>query len=313
MTRVLEAVPNISEGRDRAVVRDLLDVVSGFPVEVLDHSSDPDHHRSVFTFIGDPADVEDAAVALVERAAEQIDLRDHRGVHPRVGAVDVVPFVPLHGVTMADAVQSARRVGRRLSAAGVPVWYYGAASDPPGRGLAALRRGGFEGLRDGWPSDRRPDEDGGRSGPHPTAGITCVGARPILLAWNVFLTGVSVEDARGIAASIREIGGGFKGLRALGLRLQGQDRVQVSMNLEDPVATSPLAVFDAIQGAAERLGGQVEETEVIGMLPDTLVLPNSADRLGLSDPSVARVLSHRLSAYLAARGAGNSQTSDTAE
>lgn len=313
MTRVLEAVPNISEGRDRQVVRTLLDVVDSFPVEILDHSSDPDHHRSVFTFIGDPRDVENAAVALVEQAAQLIDLRRHRGVHPRVGAVDVCPFVPLHALTMSDAVESAHRVGRRLGERGLPVWYYGAASDPPGRGLAELRRGGFEALAGGWPDGRRPDEDGGRVGPHPTGGITCVGARPILLAWNVFLSGVSVEDAKRIAASIREIGGGFKGLRALGLRLEDQDRVQVSMNLEDPIATSPLAVFDTIRAAAERLGGQVEETEVIGMLPDTLVLPNSENRLGLSDPGVARVLSHRLSAYLAARGAGNSHTSDTTE
>lgn len=311
MTPVLEAVPNLSEGRDSSAVRALVDAVAAYPVDILDWSSDPDHHRSVITFIGEPADVEDASVALAERAIELIDLGHHHGIHPRVGALDVLPFVPLHDVDMADAVASAHRVGMRLSSAGLPVWYYGAAADPPGRGLASLRRGGFEGLLDGWPVGREPDEDGGRTGVHPTAGVTCVGARAALLAWNVFVTGVTLIEARRIAATIRERDGGFRGLRALGLHLQEQDRIQVSMNLEDPVATSPMAVFDAIEAEVHRLGGRVEETEVIGMMPDTLVLPGSADRLGLRDPGAARVLSHRLSAYLADRG--EAQTPDTAE
>lgn len=311
MPRVLEAVPNLSEGRDAAAVSALVDAVSSYPVDVLDWSSDEDHHRSVITYIGEPRDVEDASVALAQRAIESIDLRRHRGVHPRVGALDVLPFVPLHELEMADAVASAHRVGRRLSQLGLPVWYYGAAADPPGRGLAALRRGGFEALQAGWPEGRRPDEDGGREGVHPSAGIACVGARPILLAWNVFVSGLTVVDARVVAAVIRARDGGFPGLRALGLHLAEQDRVQVSMNLEDPFTTSPMTVFDAIEAEVHRLGGQVEETEVIGMMPDTLVLPDSADRLGLRDPGPARVLSHRLSAYLA--GLGKAQTPDTAE
>lgn len=313
MTRVLEAVPNISEGRDLAVIEELLTEVRRFPVEVLDWSSDADHHRSVFTYIGAPADVMDASVALVARAAELIDLRRHRGVHPRVGAVDVLPFVPLHGMDMSDAVRCARSVGRRIAEAGVPVWYYGHASTPPGRGLAPLRKGGFEALSGGWPEDRPADESAGLAAAHPSAGVTCVGAREVLLAWNVFVSGIEIEDARHIARLIRERDGGFPGLRALGLRLEAQGRIQVSMNLEDPVRTSPMAVFDRISDEVERLGGRVEETEVIGMLLDTLVLENSADRLGLPDSGTARVLSHRLSAYLASLGAGHGQTSDTTE
>ena len=168
-------------------------------------------------------------------------------VHPRVGALDVLPFVPLEGMRMEDAVACAHRVGSGIGRLGVPVFYYGMASDPPGRGLATLRRGGFEALRDGFPRGLVPDQPPGARMPHPSAGVTCVGARKVLLAWNVFVEGLPLADAREIAAKIREAGGGFPGLRALGLHLLGSDRVQISMNLEDPATTSPLAVFEAIE------------------------------------------------------------------
>jgi glutamate formiminotransferase len=145
---------------------------------------------------------------------------------------------------------------------------------------------------------------------HPSAGVTCVGARPILLAWNVFVTGIDLDQARRIATLIRERDGGFPGLRALGLRLPDQDRVQISMNLEDPERTSPLDVFDRIASEVEGMGGEVVETEVIGMMPDTLVLPDSADRLMLPDLGPSRVLSHRVSDYVAARAGGRTETSE---
>lgn len=310
---MLGAVPNFSEGRDVAKVRALVDVISRHDVQVLDWSADPDHHRSVITFIGAPADVEAAAVAAAAHATRHIDLREHRGVHPRVGALDVLPFVPLHGLSMADAVASAHRAGNAIAALGVPVFFYGQASDPPGRGLAELRRGGFEALAGGWPADRRPDLPIGAPGPHPSAGVTCVGARPVLLAWNVFVSGVDLEAARRIASRIRERDGGFSGLRALGLRLEGSDRVQISMNLEDPERTSPLAVFDRIESEVAAVGGKIVETEVIGMMPDTLVLPDSADRLKLPDLGPARVLSHRVAEYVAAIGGGRTEISDITE
>jgi glutamate formiminotransferase len=240
MVKVLEAVPNFSEGRDLAKVRALVDVISRTGIEVLDWSADPDHHRSVITYIGDPGKVEAASLDAARLALERIDLRTHRGVHPRVGALDVLPFVPLKGLEMADAVVSAHRVGGALGRMGIPVFYYAQASNPPGRGLAELRRGGFEAWAGGFPPGRRPDEPPGASTPHPTAGFTCVGAREVLLAWNVFLAGVDLAAAREIARKMREREGGFRGLRALGLHLPHQDRVQISMNLEDPVGTSPL-------------------------------------------------------------------------
>jgi len=302
MIPVLEAVPNFSEGRDLAKVRALVDTIAGHGVEVLDWSADPDHHRSVVTFIGDPRSVERASVAAARIAIEALDLREHEGVHPRVGALDVLPFVPLRALDMADAVASAHRVGSRLAELGLPVFLYGAASRPPGRTLAELRRGGVEALRAGFPEDRKPDfAPAGASAPHPTAGITCVGARDVLLAWNVFVEGLSMTDVRAVAASLREREGGFAGLRALGLRLERQGRTQISMNLEDPERTSPLRVLEAIEVAARQRGGSVTGTEVIGMIPDALVLQAAADRLDLPDLVPSRILSRRVPSHVARR------------
>jgi len=313
MVKVLEAVPNFSEGRDTEMVRALVDIIASGDVEVLDWSADPDHNRSVVTYIGESSGVEDASVAAARFALEHIDLRRHRGVHPRVGALDVLPFVPLHGLEMSDAVASAHRVGRRIADLGVPVWFYGQASDPPGRRLADLRRGGFEALAAGFPPDRRPDLPVGAERPHPTAGVTCVGARTVLLAWNVFVTGIDAEGAREIAAKIRERGGGFPGLRALGLRLPDHGSVQISMNLEDPERTSPLDVFGAIEEAVAKKGGRVTETQVIGMIPDTLVHPAAGNRLVLSDFRPARVLSRRTAEYVSKHTSGRTTTSERAE
>lgn len=301
--RVLEAVPNFSEGRDRAVVGAIVDAIRGAGAEVLDWSADPDHHRSVVTFVGEPSVVERASLAAARVAYERIDLRRHRGVHPRIGALDVLPFVPLAGLTMEDARRSARRVGRAIAEElRVPVYYYGQASDPPGRTLAELRRGGFEKLAAGWPSDRPPDllpAGWPHPGAHPAAGATCVGARPVLLAWNVLVDGITLRDAGGIAARIRETGGGFPGVRALALPLPSRGALQISMNLEDLDRVSPMSVFEAVEAQVAEAGGRVVETEVIGMLPDQLLLSAAANRLRLADAAPRRILSRRVMEYLA--------------
>lgn len=303
--RVLEAVPNFSEGRDPELVSALVEAMRAAGADVLDSTMDPDHHRSVVTIVGRPEAVEEAVVAAARIASERIDLRRHSGVHPRVGALDVAPFVPLVGLTLEDARASAIRVGARLAAeVGVPVYYYGAASEPPGRGLAALRRGGFEALVEGWPPDRRPDvlpQPWPHAGAHPTAGVTCVGARQLLLAWNVFLSGLSLRAAVEIAGEIRESGGGFRGLRALAFDLPRRGAIQISMNLEDMRATSPMDVVRAIEERVLARGGRVVETEVVGMIPDELVLEAARDRLKLSEATAERLLSSRVLEHLAQR------------
>lgn len=296
--RLLEAVPNFSEGRDLATVHAIVDAMRAAGAEVLDWSADADHHRSVVTLVGPPETVEDAALAGARVAVDRIDLTRHRGVHPRIGALDVLPFVPLLGLGLEDARASARRVGGRIAdELGVPVFFYGDAADPPGRSLAELRRGGFEALRDGWPAGRRPDvlpPQWQRAGAHPTAGATCVGARPLLLAWNVYVAGVSDEVARDIAARVRETNGGFAGVRAMALRLPAAGRLQISMNIEKVDDASPLDVFRRIETLLAEHGGRIEETEIIGMVPDRLVRDAAAERLKLRAGDAGRVLSTRL-------------------
>ncbi len=310
MIEVLEAVPNFSEGRDLAKVRALVDTIAAHGVEILDWSADPDHNRSVVTYIGGRPEVEAASIAAASFAVEHIDLTRHRGVHPRIGALDVLPFVPLAGLEMADAVASAHRVGAAIARLGVPVFFYAQASRPPGRALSAIRKGGFEGVRDGFDRERCPDLPEGCRHPHPTAGATCVGARKVLLAWNVFVAGIDLAAAREIASTIRERNGGFAGVRALGLWLERRNRLQVSMNLEDLDRTSPVAVYDAVEAEVVSRGGHLEGTEVIGMIPDALVLPGVADRLQLLDPGSARVLSHRVAEHVKARAVGQTESSD---
>ncbi len=304
MVPVLEAVPNFSEGRDPSFLDAVAEAARREGVDVLDASADRDHHRSVVTWVGDPASVERAAEAVARVAIERIDLRAHRGVHPRVGALDVMPVVPLVGLSMRDAVASARRIARALAGLGLPVYLYGEASDPPGRALADLRRGGFERLRDAergvHEPDVRPPGLAGRV--HATAGATCVGARPVLLAWNVLVGGgVGREALGGLAARLRERGGGFPGLRTLALELDEAGVLQLSMNLECVETADPMAVFEAVEAGVQALGGFVAGTEVIGMMPGALVLGAATRRLNLRDANPARFLPARLTEHLAAR------------
>lgn len=335
MTPVVEAVPNFSEGRDPAFADAVAAVFARAGCEVFHVTADPDHHRSVVTVAGPPRAVEEGSVAAAKVALQEIDMRRHRGVHPRVGAMDVLPFVPLHDVSMGETARLARRTGRRIAALGIPVYFYAHASTPPGRQLASIRRGGFEALATAAPSRQlcgtaaraRPaarQRESGVPGPtiprreadlpgrsatgelmrfaHPTAGAVCVGARPVLLAWNVDLEGVSEADARSIAAAVRESGGGFVGLRALGVRLPKQGRLQVSMNLEDPGATDPATVVRAIERLVAERGGRVAGAEVIGMIPDPLSSPSAAQAARVVGWSEERLLGRRVAAYLASAG-----------
>ncbi len=301
--RVLEAVPNFSEGRDPGVLRGIVQAMEAAGADVLDWTSDRQHHRAVVTIVGQPAAVEDAAVAAAAVARDSIDLRRHRGLHPRIGALDVLPFVPLLGLTMDDARATAHRAGQRIARdVGLPVYFYALASDPPGRTLAELRRGGFEAIAGSWPAGRMPDlvpADWPHQGAHPTAGAVCVGARRVLLAWNVYVQGTSLEALRRLAQDIRETGGGMQGLRALAFRMPESGELQLSMNLENAETSSPVGVFRRIEAAVNAQGGSVLRTEVIGLVPDRLVLEAAGERLHLDADAAERLLSRRLLTHLA--------------
>ena len=282
---VVEVVPNFSEGRDPSFLPKVVGAFETAGAEVLDSSMDPDHHRSVVTAIGSPEAIRAGMLLAAGVAFSAIDMREHQGVHPRVGALDVLPVVPIQGVTWDEAVRLAQELGAAIEGAGVGVRYYGRASSPPGAVLADLRRGGYEGL----------DE------PRTKAGVTCVGVRDILLAWNVDVVGIDLAAAREIASTIRARNGGFAGLRALGLALPQQNRVQISMNLEDPNRTSPLEVFSTIEEEVLRRSGEVVDTEIIGMVPDALANPDAETRIRLRDSGPHRYLGQRVAEHVTSR------------
>ena len=282
MARLVESVPNVSEGRRSEVVDRLAAAVSGTPgVHLLDRTSDASHNRSVLTMAGDPDAVSSALERLTAEAVETIDMEHQSGEHPRIGAVDVVPFVPLGSTTMDEAVGLSRAFGERVAERfGIPVYLYArAASRPDREKLADVRRGQYEGLRDAIAADpdRRPD-----FGPlrlHPSAGAMAVGARPFLIAWNVNLASTDLELAKRIARTVRESGGGLPRVQAHGFRLETPDCAQVSMNLLDFGVTPMWRVWEAVAGEAEAAGVEPAESELIGLAPLAALL-DVADHAG---------------------------------
>jgi glutamate formiminotransferase len=266
---VIECVPNVSEGRRPDVVAAMADAIRTIPdVRLLDHSSDASHNRSVFTLAGTAVAVEQAVIALVERAVADVDLRTHRGEHPRMGAVDVIPFIPIAGVTMAECVALARRVGATIADRfQVPVYLYEEASGNPLRkNLEDIRRGEFEGLAakmasEGWAPDFGP------AAPHPSAGATVVGARMPLIAYNINLATDRLDVAKKIAAAIRHSSGGYRFVKAMGITLEDRGIVQVSMNLTNHEKTPIFRVFETVKREAERYGVAVLESEIVGLVP----------------------------------------------
>ena len=265
----LACVPNVSEGRDRDRLRRLAQTVETAGARLVDVHSDVDHHRSVFTFLGDADTVERAALALARLAVELIDLRVHAGVHPRIGALDVMPFVPLSGTPMADAATVARRVGRALaSETGVPVFFYEEAAVVVGRrDLPELRAGGFEGLAERL-RDRRWRPDAGPAAPHPSAGASVIGARRPLIALNAMLDSNDLAAARAVATAIRErTPGGLPAVRALGVMLPSRGVAQVSMNVLDYRRTPPRVVMERLAVETARRGLRVTRYELVGCAP----------------------------------------------
>lgn len=266
---ILECVPNFSEGVHPDVVRAIVGAMQVEGVRLLDYSLDPDHNRSVVTIAGVPAAVVEAAVLGAGKAAQLIDLTKQKGVHPRVGAADVIPFVPVSGISIAEAAVLARQAGLQIwRRFGVPVYFYGAAAARPDRvQLEDVRRGQFEGLREAALNDvaRRPDIGGPEL--HATAGASVVGARSFLIAYNVYLTGTAdISHARAIARDIRESSGGMHGVKALGVLANG--RPQVTMNVTDFRQTPMEKVHAAVGMLAIRHGVRTGEAELIGLIPE---------------------------------------------
>ncbi|HEX9943945.1 MAG TPA: glutamate formimidoyltransferase [Thermoanaerobaculia bacterium] len=282
----LECVPNVSEGRRPEVVVRLAGAVSSVPgVRLLDVSSDPDHNRTVLTLAGEAEGLHSALLALYETAIAEIDLTRHQGVHPRVGAVDVVPFVPLGGTPMAAAVAAAERLAAEVARRfGLPVYLYERAARRPGRSaLADIRRGGFEGFA-ARIADPAWAPDFGPARVHPTAGVTVIGARFFLIAFNAVLATPDVALARAVARKVRESGGGLPAVRAMGVYLASRGLAQVSMNLVDYRRTPVLAALERVREAAAALGTRVLECEVIGLVPEEAALGVARDALQLPGP-----------------------------
>jgi len=298
ITRLIECVPNFSEGRDRQRIEALTAAMSGTKGEwVLDLHSDADHHRSVVTLAGNPEAVAEAALRGVAKAAELIDLRHHSGEHPRIGAIDVLPFVPIEGVTMEDCVALARNIGAEIWARHrIPVYFYEeAAMRPERKRLESVRSGEFEYLRDEvlQNSDRAPDIGGPVL--HPSAGAVAVGARKFLIAYNINLDTPDVSIAKKIARLIRASNGGLPHVKAIGVALGERDLAQVSTNLTDFEQTPIRRVFEAVRLEAARQGCGIHSSEIVGLVPRKALDLNEAAHLQLENFTPAnKILEDRL-------------------
>jgi glutamate formiminotransferase len=293
---IVECVPNVSEGRRPEIVESLVHAVRQVPgVRLLDRSSDPSHNRSVLTMAGDASALKAAVIALVDVAIGAIDLRTHTGEHPRLGAVDVVPFVPIEGATMAECVALARETGAAVAARfDVPVFLYEeAAMQPARRNLEDIRRGEFEGLASKL-SDPQWAPDFGPARPHPTAGAVAIGARMPLIAFNVNLSTDRLEVAKQIAAAVRHSSGGFRFVKAMGVALADRGIVQVSMNVTNYEKTPLVRVFEAVKREAARYGVAVRECEIVGLVPAAALMAVAEYALQLDGFRGDQVLETRL-------------------
>lgn len=294
---MIECVPNVSEGRRQELIDRVAHAVRSVPgVSLLDYSADPAHNRSVFTFVGDAGALERAVLSLYEEALSTIDLRAHRGLHPRLGAVDVVPFVPLEGATMADCVSLATRVaGTVAERFQLPVYLYEqAATSPDRRSLSAIRQGGFEKLADRMAAGFLPDF--GPRAPHTTAGASVVGARMPLIAFNVNLSTSRLDVADAIARAVRESSGGLPFVKAMGLPLADRSIVQVSMNLTNVQQTPIRRAFDEVARQAARREVDVLESEIVGLAPAAALDEATAAAIRLRGDWRERILERRIPA-----------------
>jgi len=296
MARIIESVPNISEGRRPEVLEAAAGAMRLVPgLRVLDVQSDKDHNRSVLTVVGDERSLKDGLLALFEVATSRIDLRNHQGEHPRVGAVDVVPFIPIEGATMKDCVALAREVGQAVAERfQVPVFLYEeAAAAPHRRNLEDVRRGQFEALAERM-RDPLWQPDFGPAAPHPSAGAVVVGARMPLIAYNINLGTPDVEIARRIAKAIRHSSGGYRFVKAMGVMLEERNVAQVSINMTDYKKTPLFRVFETVRTEAARYGVSVIGSEIVGLVPSQALIDAADHFLRLEDFDPAQILEQKI-------------------
>lgn len=296
MDKIIECVPNFSEGRDLVKVEKIADCFrTKQDVKLLNYSSDKDHNRMVITAIGEPQALKKAVIESIGKAIELIDLNQHTGQHPRIGAADVVPFIPIRNVTMDEAIALAKEVAKEVSDKfNLPVYLYEkAASNPLRENLATVRKGGFEGL---FEKLKQPEwkPDFGPSKPHPTAGASIIGARTFLIAYNINLNTDRIEIANNIAKKIRYIGGGLRYCKAMGVELKERNIVQVSMNLTDYTKTSIYQVFELVKVEAKRYGVTIAGSELIGLSPMNALLDAAEYYLGLENFSAKQIIETHL-------------------
>lgn len=294
--KLIECVPNFSEGRRKEVIDAIVAEAKSRSVKVLDIESDADHNRSVLTFVGEPEAVKETALAVSGKAIELIDLNKHQGQHPRMGAIDVIPFIPISEVTMAECVQLTKEFANEFASRfKVPVFLYEeAATRPDRRNLADVRKGEFEGLREeiGKNPDKTPDF--GPNAIHPTAGATAVGARQILIAYNVNLGTSNLDVAKKIAKQVRGRDGGLSAVKALGFDLKDRGIVQVSMNMIDYKASQLFKAFELVRTLAEQQGVQVLESEIVGLVPTEALIDTAEFYLRLRGFNKNQILERRL-------------------
>jgi glutamate formiminotransferase len=296
MNKIIECVPNFSEGRDLKKLEQILDVFRGKKnVKLLDYSSDEDHNRTVVTIVGEPEELGEAVIEAIGIAVELIDLNHHEGQHPRMGAVDVIPFIPIKNATVEEADALAKSVAKEASEKyGLPFFLYEkSASSPHRENLANIRKGQFEGMAekmkdDMWKPDFGPDTI------HPTAGATVIGARMPLVAYNVNLSTNNLEIASKIAKQVRHLSGGFRYVKALGIELEDRGIVQVSMNLTDYTKSSIYRVFETIKMEAARYGVNIVGSEIVGLVPMQALVDTADYYLRLENFSSDQVLETRL-------------------
>ena len=294
--KIFETVPNFSEGKDQSKIEALLDAFRGRQgVKLIDHEADPDHNRCVVTAVGEPTPLKEAVLAAVGVAVRLIDLRVHKGQHPRMGAVDVIPFIPVKNATMEEAVSLSKEVGLAVADTyEIPVFLYEeSASHPERKNLADIRRGQFEGMADKL---KQPEwkPDFGKAAPHVSAGVAAVGARMPLIAFNVNLNTDKMEIARAIAKAVRHQSGGLRFCKALAVELKARRIVQVSMNMTDFTQTPLYRAVELIRSEAKRYGVTIVGSEIVGMVPTAALVDAAAYYMGLEEFSMDQVLEQKL-------------------